>query len=287
MLKNTFCHLSKIGPKREISFWENNIFSWDDLLARIELARIESGSKQPIKLPIHLKDELKDSICQHADGNAKYFANRLSSKAVWRLFTDFRKSAAYVDIETTGLYDPDITTIALYDGNTIKHYVNGQNLAQFKKDISRYKLLVTYNGKTFDIPIIENYFGIKLDQAHIDLRYVLKSLGYSGGLKSCEKQLGISRGDLDGVDGYFAVLLWNDYCKNKNIKALETLLSYNIEDVVNLEKIMVMAFNQKIKYFNHIHINPLSDPKQPEIPFSPDMATIDQIRKSNPPGSIY
>jgi uncharacterized protein YprB with RNaseH-like and TPR domain len=282
MLKNTFCHLNKIGPKRELSFWENNIFSWDDLLARIE-----SGNKQSIKLPIHVKDELKDSIRQYTDGNAKYFANRLSPKEVWRLFTDFRKSAAYVDIETTGLYDPDITTIALYDGNTIKHYVNGQNLAQFKKDISKYKLLVTYNGKTFDIPIIENYFGIKLGQAHIDLRYVLKSLGYSGGLKSCEKQMGISRGDLDGVDGYFAVLLWNDYCQNKNIKALETLLSYNIEDVVNLEKIIVMAFNQKIERLHHIHIDALSDPVPPKIPFTPDQATIDQIKYSNPPGSFY
>lgn len=282
MLKNTFCHLNKIGPKREISFWENNIFSWDDLLARIE-----SGNKQSIKLPIHLKNELKDSIQQHTDGNAKYFANRLNSKELWRLFADFRKSAAYVDIETTGLYDPDITTIALYDGIQIKHYVNGQNLVQFQKDISKYKLLVTYNGKTFDIPIIENYFGIKLDHAHIDLRYVLKSLGYSGGLKSCEKQLGISRGDLDGVDGYFAVLLWNDYCRNKNIKALETLLSYNIEDVVNLEKLMVMAFNQKIKHLHHIHIDELSDPEAPKIPFSPDQATIDQIRYSNPSGSFY
>jgi len=56
------------------------------------------------------------------------------------------------------------------------------------------------------------------------LRYVLKSLGYSGGLKSCEKALGLDRGDLDGVDGYFAVLLWRDYQKKHNEKALETLL---------------------------------------------------------------
>jgi len=282
MLKNTFCHLAKIGPKRETSFWENNIFTWDDLLSSIN-----SDNGTSIKLPSHIKDELADSFRQYENGNAKYFANQLSSSEAWRLFADFRHSIAYIDIETTGLYDPDITTIALYDGREIKYYVAGQNLKQFQDDIFDYKLLVTYNGKTFDIPIIENYFSIQLDQAHIDLRYVLKSLGYSGGLKSCEKQMGISRGDLDGVDGYFAVLLWNDYCQNQNIKALETLLSYNIEDVINLEKLMVIVFNKKIKQLHPIRIDSLPDPDQPEIPFSPDMATIDHIRYSGASAGFY
>ncbi|MBC2716238.1 MAG: ribonuclease H-like domain-containing protein [Desulfobacteraceae bacterium] len=282
MLKNTFCHLKNIGLKKENAFWQQDIFSWDALLSMLE-----PGIRQSVKLTSHLKDELENSFQQYADGNAKYFANRLSSKELWRLFADFRHSVAYVDIETTGLYDPDITTIALYDGHDIKYYVNGQNLNQFQDDILYYNLLVTYNGKTFDIPIIETFFKMKLDQAHIDLRYVLKSLGYTGGLKSCEKQLGISRGDLDGVDGYFAVLLWNDYCKNKNIKALETLLSYNIEDVINLEKLMVIAFNKKIERLHHICIDALPDPVQPEIPFSPDMATIDHIRYSGAAAGFY
>jgi hypothetical protein len=30
------------------------------------------------------------------------------------------------------------------------------------------------------------------------------------------------------VDGFFAVLLWWDFKRNKNQKALETLLAYNI-----------------------------------------------------------
>jgi len=54
----------------------------------------------------------------------------------------------------------------------------------------------------------KDFFGIELNQVHIDLRYVLRSLGYTGGLKGCEKQAGIDRGNLEGVDGYFAVLLW-------------------------------------------------------------------------------
>ena len=59
-----------------------------------------------------------------------------------------------------------------------------------------------------------------MNQAHIDLRYLLKSLGYTGGLKGCEKKAGIDRGELDGVNGYFAVLLWQDYQRNRNEKPL-------------------------------------------------------------------
>jgi len=43
-------------------------------------------------------------------------------------------------------------------------------------------------------------------QVHIDLRYIMNYLGYKGGLKKCELQLGIDRGLLKEVDGYCAVL---------------------------------------------------------------------------------
>ena len=87
------------------------------------------------------------------------------------------------------------------------------------KDIYDYKVLITYNGKLFDIPFIENFFNVELNHAQIDLRYILKSLGYVGGLKSCEKQLGLNRYDLDGIDGSMAIQLWHDYYYNSNLYA--------------------------------------------------------------------
>jgi hypothetical protein len=107
----------------------------------------------------------------------------------------------------------------------------------------------------------------------------LKSLGYSGGLKKCEKAMGIDRGDLSGVDGYFAVLLWHDYQQNQNEKALETLLAYNIEDVVNLEILMVIAYNMKVEGTPFFDTYKLPMPQTPKIPFKPDPATIDQIKQ--------
>ena len=99
------------------------------------------------------------------------------------------------------------------------------------------------------------------------MRYLLRSLGYTGGLKGCEKKAGIDRGELDGLDGYSAVLLWNDYQRNKNPKSLETLLAYNIQDVVNLENLMVLSYNLKLKETPFIQSHHISSPTQLEIPF--------------------
>jgi len=132
------------------------------------------------------------------------------------------------------------------------------------------------------VPFIESCFSTHLDQAHIDLRYVLKSLGYSGGLKACEKKLGIDRGDLDGVDGYFAVILWKDYLKTKNPKSLETLLAYNIADVMNLEILMIKAFNMKIAGTPFQDSDRISLPDQPELPFTADMETVRRLKRENP-----
>ncbi len=213
--------------------------------------------------------------------NPAYFSDHLPAGEHWRFFPQFRKTTAFIDIETTGMdvFGSEITTIALYDGRSIKYYIQGQNLDAFMEDIDRYNVIVTYNGKTFDVPFIEKYFGIKMPYAHIDLRYVLKSLGYAGGLKRCEKALGLDRGELDGVDGFFAVLLWQEFQHTGNIKALETLLAYNIEDVVNLETLMVLAYNMKLRNTPFCETHALPVPDTPDIPFKPDRSVIERIRQ--------
>ena len=273
MLQNTFCHISGIGLKTEKSIWEKGIYSWTDFASRQSEKKLAPRQQMAGNI-------IAESFNHLADKNPNYFEARLPSHQHWRMFPEFRTHTAYLDIETTGL-DTDsneITTIALYDGHQVRYYVNGRNLEAFQDDILNYKVLVTFNGKCFDVPFLERYFNMQLDHAQIDLRYVLKSLGFKGGLKKCEARLGIDRGNLSGVDGYFAVLLWADYINNKNTRALETLLAYNIEDVVNLETLMVMAYNMNIKdtpFFPELEI---ALPLLPKIPFQPDLETIDRIK---------
>ncbi len=272
MLKNTFLHIPGIGNKTEQQFWDSGIHSWKDFIQNCPIRLSQSKIDTIIR-------SLEESRQHIKSNNPNYFSDLLPANLHWRFFPEFRQTTVYLDIETTGLESRqnEITTIALYNGNSITYYVNGYNLDDFLGDIKKYKVIVTYNGKCFDVPFIESYFGIKLDHAHIDLRYILGSLGYKGGLKGCEVQLGIDRGDLKNIDGFFAVLLWYDYRKNGNQKALETLLAYNIQDVLTLENLMIISYNMKIRE-TPFYRNRLPEPVLPDIPFDVDMKTVERIK---------
>jgi len=274
MLTSTFHHIPGIGIKKEAKLWESGITTWESLKGNPPPAL-------PAKLSATLNRHIDNSLAQMEKKNFGYFSDLLPSSLHWRFFPEFRRSTVYLDIETTGmepLYDR-ITTIALYDGTDIKHFVNGKNLDRFPEALNQYKTIVSYNGKSFDVPFIERFFNITLTQVHIDLRYLLKSLGYSGGLKGCERAAGIDRGELSDVDGFFAVQLWHDYRKTRDPKVLETLLAYNIEDVVNLEQLMVMAYNMKIEETPFGNTRRLEGPCSPELPFQPDKATLARLKR--------
>jgi uncharacterized protein len=257
--------------KAEQRLWAAGVVSWD----AVDAAGEALGARRREALVRHVEESHR----QLADKNPIFFADTLPAREHWRLCSHFRESVAYLDIETTGLGGPGdhITTIALYDGRTIRHYVHGRNLPEFARDIQPYKLLVTYNGKCFDLPILRTTFGIALDQPHIDLRYVLASLGYKGGLKGCEKRLGLDRGDLANVDGYFAVLLWHDYQRRRNPDALETLLAYNIRDVVNLEPLLIKSYNLKAAQTPFGSGIALSLPVPPPEPFRAHAPTVNRL----------
>lgn len=272
MLEQTFCHIPGIGAKTEQGLWAAGICSWREVAGHPEL---------PARRAAALTQLASESLARLEARDVAFFAERLPSNEHWRLFPHFRDRIAYLDIETTGLGNPGdhITTIALYDGRAIRHYVHGINLPEFSHDILDYDLLVTFNGKCFDIPFIESYFGMRLPTPHIDLRYVLASLGYRGGLKQIERTLGFDRGELAEIDGFFAVILWHDYVKSKNGAALETLLAYNMVDTVNLEALMVYAYNQKVAQTPFAKSLRLPTPVAPPIPFSPDQSTVERLRR--------
>jgi uncharacterized protein YprB with RNaseH-like and TPR domain len=270
MLTNTFCHIPGIGEKTERNLWSAGVTSWG-------CAWPQAGVKLPRAIRESWSSRLQESISNHASRNPSYFAEKLPSNQHWRLYRDFQEVSAFLDIETTGLYGGKITTIALYDGQTLRYYVNGDNLDDFPADVMDYRLLVTYNGKSFDIPFIEGYFGIRLPHTHIDLRYPLRSLGLKGGQKGCEQQLGIGRPGLEGVDGFVAVLLWDEYRTQNNLKALETLLAYNVQDTVSLHALMVHTYNEKVKATPFSASHSLLPPSFPALPFKADHDTVERV----------
>ena len=150
---------------------------------------------------------------------------------------------AYLDIETTGLAPPyaDITVIGVYlvDGNEEKFVqLVGRDCTRENvlKALEGVETIYTYNGKRFDLPFIRDTLGVDLSGhfAHRDLMFDCWECNLYGGFKKVEIQLGISR-ELKGLNGYDAVILWEKYQRHGDETALEMLLHYNKEDVVNLK----------------------------------------------------
>lgn len=149
---------------------------------------------------------------------------------------------AYLDIETTGLsfVSSDITVIGIYlcdgtESSVVQLYgrqVTAENLLRALKNVQK---IYTYNGRRFDLPFINWFLGIDLESnfKHEDLMYRCWECNLKGGLKAVERQLGIDR-ESRGVNGFYAVWLWNKYIEENDEDALQQLLQYNRDDIVNL-----------------------------------------------------
>jgi uncharacterized protein len=244
MLRNTFIHIPRIGCRTEQRLWRSGFVSWQDYLERCDSCSVPTPDSDV------MLQYLEESGLALDAGDARHFETGLPSSECWRLYGDFRDRAAFLDIETTGLYPGAnaITVIGVFDGQTAKAFVQGVNLEEFADEIKRYDLLVTFNGKRFDVPFIRSVFGdFPQRQGHLDLLYPLRGMGYRGGLKKVEVQLGIEReGALKQVDGYLAVLLWREY-RRGNRTALDTLIRYNLEDVVNLQYLADIVYNKSVE----------------------------------------
>ena len=152
---------------------------------------------------------------------------------------------AYLDIETTGLsaFSEDITVVGIYlcrgyetdFVQLIGGDITRQSLLEALEGVD---IIYTYNGHRFDLPFINTRLGVNLEEIfrHRDLMYDCWRCNLRGGFKAAERQLGISR-ELTEVDGRVAVHLWGRYVDSFDLEALDTLLAYNREDVVNLKEL--------------------------------------------------
>ncbi len=244
MLRNTFIHLPGIGLHRERALWGQGILDWRDFLAAAAEERLSS------KLCQRAVPVLRECEIAFERGDISVFRDLLPHRETWRLYPHFADQALFLDIETTGLspYGDQVTLIGALGGGKLALFVNGVNLDQFPAYVAQFPLLVTFNGSQFDVPFLRAHFpGARLDQAHIDLRFVLGSLGYRGGLKVVEQTLGLSRDPvIQGVDGFEAVRLWHRYRRGDRA-ALTKLALYNLTDVVNLVELVEIAVNHKVR----------------------------------------
>ncbi len=244
MLTATFQHAQGIGPTTEVRLWQKGIRSWDDVLRASPGDLPLTKAQREILLPT-----VERSVAALAEGDYRYFAETLPHREHWRAAPEFMDRIGFLDIETNGGFNADdITIIGVYDSYESRIYIKGRDLHEFEQDASKYALWVTFFGTGFDVPFLRRRFPeLPFDQLHIDLCHALKRLGYKGGLKRIEDQIGIRRTpEVEGMSGFDAVRLWRQYRRYKDQDALNRLIAYNRADIENLQLLLAFAY-QRLK----------------------------------------
>lgn len=241
VLRSTFIHLTGIGFATESALWRSGVFEWSELLGAPEL------TGRPEMLRRTIEREVAASERALSESDVGWFARRLPSGEVWRLYSAFRRRTAFLDIETTGLSPNQgtVTVVAVHGDGATRSFVADDNLEELPAYLQRFDLLVTFNGILFDVPFLESRFPqLRVPPAHIDLRFLLRRLGYVGGLKRIEQVLALGdRSGVEGVYGLDAVRLWGEW-RRGNAASLDRLVRYNRADTVNLEPLLEFATSE-------------------------------------------
>lgn len=142
---------------------------------------------------------------------------------------------AYLDIETDRAGKICVFGLSIENNGFLQWYGEDIKTSNIEQELSNIKTIITFNGDLFDLPRIKESLNIDLKAQCVsrDLFKEKKKLGIKGGLKQLEKMFGIER-KTDGMNGYKAMWLWENYKKYGNRDALNLLLEYNKEDVINL-----------------------------------------------------
>lgn len=232
MLNHSFIHLPGIDSAVEESLWLRGVTSWD-------LLELDELGRDP-----EVRDALAESKERLANRDAVYFADQMPAHESWRLYTEFYNETAFLDIETTGLGGEAYTTVCgVLDQSGFTAFSRGDELDLLSDYLDQFKLVVTFNGKSFDVPFLRKELGqsVLKQAAHMDLMHVLRRLGLKGGLKRIEQSLGVGRpSSLSTLDGRDAITLWSMSQEGED-EALETLIRYNAEDVLVLPRLAEIA----------------------------------------------
>ncbi|MBA7603858.1 hypothetical protein ES703_10976 [subsurface metagenome] len=162
----------------------------------------------------------------------------------------------FLDTETTGLAGGAGTYIFLvgvgyFEGDQFyvrQYFMRDYNeeralLSALNDLLANFKAVVTYNGKTFDLPLMESRYimsGMKMslkDPYHFDLLYPARRL-WKRRLESCslstvEREiLKVSRDD--DVPGHLIPEIYFRYLRTKDARAIKQVFEHNLQDILSL-----------------------------------------------------
>ena len=237
LIQNSFIFLERVKRGFEENLWNQGIYTWDSFLNSKKVNGLSNRRK------LYYNRKILEARKQLYNFNSTYFKNILPQSEYYRLYDFFKEDGVFLDIETTGLdmKNNDITLIGLFDGVNTKTMIKNINFdyKTLKNELKKYKLIVTFNGSSFDVPFINKlYPNLLPDIPNFDVKSITDKLGLKGGLKEIEKKLGIKRNKIiEKFYGGDALKLWKMYRATGDDYYLKLLVEYNEEDIVNLKTI--------------------------------------------------
>jgi len=250
MLQNTFLHLKKVNLKQEAKLWAKGITDWD---------QYEAAFDRQLSLFEKQKPTFEISRKHFEQNNFQYFIERMPVSEYYRIALHCPEDVLFLDIETTGSgfrFD-QITVVGWSLGDDFGFYISGEDSQPMLEAIDRAKVIVTFNGSGFDIPIVKSAFPeANFPVCHIDLRYLTRRIGLRGGQKKIEKAIGMYR-DTDILDmtGQQAPILWDQHL-NGDPHALGTLVRYNYADVYGMKIILDYAIGEILNEHAFLQVSP-------------------------------
>ncbi len=226
-IQTSFIQIDGVGEITERELWEAGVTRWEEAAEETWLRKNQRQAIESFAAEARPRVDAADIA---------YFSDRLPGGEQWRLTDTFGDRCTALDIETTGLdqFRDHVTAVSVHGPKGTETLVRGRDLNRGRLDelVADIDLLVTFNGKRFDVPFLESAFGIEVDVPHLDLMYPCRKLGLTGGLKAVECRLGIDR-EVPDVDGREAVRLWHQH-EAGDEEALDRLIRYNREDTRTL-----------------------------------------------------
>lgn len=242
VLTSTFIHLPGIGTEKERTFWKRGIRTWQGLYD--SLGKVQKSLFSESDVPANDRDlgaALEASFRALECGDADYFASRIPRREHYRIALSFPDNTAFLDIETTGLshYYDYTTVVGVSIGKSYSCYIRGDSIEIIRDTLAQSKCIVTFNGTIFDLKFLQKEYPIlHLPIAHVDLRFLARRVGLSGGQKAVEREIGIQRDDeIRGMTGESAPILWHRY-RLGDVAAARNLISYNHADIEGMKGIL-------------------------------------------------
>ena len=210
------------------SFVKENYFPQDYCCGGIKLFQIFESSRQTIS------SLAKDEKLKEIDISEIVFLDTETTGLAGGAGT-------YVFLVGTGFFEEDKFCVKQY---FMRDYNEEKTLLSAVNDLlGKFKAVVSYNGKTFDLPLMESRYimsGMEMNlkaPGHFDLLYTARRL-WKKRLESCslsmvEREiLKIDR--IDDVPGHLIPEIYFRYLKTKDARALKPVFEHNLQDILSL-----------------------------------------------------